>query len=59
MFPKAVNSESSFWLSGERAGGGVKSNGDKLPKGFIHGTKQRELYPQAIVAQLLTSHGVK
>ena len=42
-----------LWEVLKKAGGGVKSNGDKLPKGFIHGTKQKELYPQAIVAQLL------
>ena len=45
-------------LPGKKAGGGVKSIGDKLPQGLHTKQLQRELYPQAIVSSttLLQSH---
>ena len=39
-------------LGGKKAGGGVKSIGDKLPQGLHTKQLQRELYPQAIVRTL-------
>ena len=48
-------------LPGKKAGGGVKSIGDKLPQGLHTKQLQRELYPQAIVSSttLLQSHEKK
>ena len=46
-------------LGGKKAGGGVKSNGDKLPQGLHTKQLQRELYPQAIVTVLVHDRVMK